>query len=303
MSEKKKIDALEALGDLRKGMTNSQLMEKYGLTSRGVRSLLTKIQGALENCAGADEDSDTVPVPGREVSAKEVLNDIRASCDYAALMEKYKLSRAGVDHLFEQLQGAGLLKQKKQVKLSEIGVDLKRGASEPDLMEKYRLSLGELQKIVRQLAEIHYLKLEEIQGLQFVYYGIMNSPRKKMFPIVATQVYEVLDPETLGRLKYLNSDKIGVRGIPAVLSKNKILVLQSSAFRDGKPLVFDVRCVSTTTDAADVVPIAEFKIVNIAACILREFQEFAATCTMDFEPRNYFSVDNVPEFSERLLIQ
>ena len=45
------------------------------------------------------------------VNAKEVLEDIRAGMDNAALGEKYKLSEAGLESLFKKLVKAGLLKQ------------------------------------------------------------------------------------------------------------------------------------------------------------------------------------------------
>jgi PAS domain S-box-containing protein len=56
MPEKKKIDAMEALLDLRDGVTHAQLMGKHGLTRRGLMSLLIKLQEVREAHGISDID-------------------------------------------------------------------------------------------------------------------------------------------------------------------------------------------------------------------------------------------------------
>jgi uncharacterized protein len=50
-------------------------------------------------------------MPRPKISAKDVLNDIRAGLDDTALMEKYHLSAIHLESLFKQLVQAGVLKQ------------------------------------------------------------------------------------------------------------------------------------------------------------------------------------------------
>jgi hypothetical protein len=50
-------------------------------------------------------------MPKRQLSAKELLQDIRAGMDDTALMEKYRLSEQGLHSAFRKLMGAGFLKQ------------------------------------------------------------------------------------------------------------------------------------------------------------------------------------------------
>jgi hypothetical protein len=49
----------------------------------------------------------------RTLDAKEILDDIKAGMDSAALMEKYQLSKKGLKSLFKKLMDAGVLKPKK----------------------------------------------------------------------------------------------------------------------------------------------------------------------------------------------
>ena len=62
-------------------------------------------------------------MPTRQLSAKEVLKDIRAGMDDAALREKYKLSDKGLRSLFNKLVETGLLNRSA----------LARRASGPDM--------------------------------------------------------------------------------------------------------------------------------------------------------------------------
>jgi hypothetical protein len=49
----------------------------------------------------------------RTLDAKEILDDIKAGMDSTALMEKYQLSKKGLQSLFKKLMDAGVLKPKK----------------------------------------------------------------------------------------------------------------------------------------------------------------------------------------------
>jgi hypothetical protein len=48
----------------------------------------------------------------RTLDAKEILDDIKAGMDSTALMEKYQLSKKGLQSLFKKLMDAGVLKPK-----------------------------------------------------------------------------------------------------------------------------------------------------------------------------------------------
>ncbi len=63
----------------------------------------------------------------KNINAKEILADIKAGMNNAALMEKYQLSEKGLQSLFKKLVDAGVLKQREQEK----------GSSEPEKLIEY----------------------------------------------------------------------------------------------------------------------------------------------------------------------
>ena len=58
-------------------------------------------------------------------------------------------------------------------------------------------------------------------------------------------VYESRDSETLGELVYVRGDTVGLRGLTATLGATRVIVVQSDEFQQGKPLVFDTKCITT----------------------------------------------------------
>ena len=243
MAENKKIEALQVLVDLRSGFTKSQLMEKYDLSYNGLKSLLTQLKGVLSEYSVTNGNRNALPLGKREINAKEVLCDLRAGFNDAALMEKYKLSPAGLNSLKIKLTTANLLQAKRQINIDPIVADLKLGMTEPDLMEKHQLTLLELQEIVRRLEDIGLVSSEEVRHLAFLSDPIADA--KTLFPLISMSVYESRDSETLGQLLYVRGDTVGLRGLTGTLGATKVIVLQSDGFQQGKPLVFDAKCVAT----------------------------------------------------------
>ena len=129
---------------------------------------------------------------------KKCSRDFRAGFNDAALMEKYKLSAAGLNSLKTKLTNANLLQAKRQINIDPIVKDLKLGMTEPDLMEKHQLTLLELQEIVRRLEEIGLVASEEVRHLNFLSDPIADA--KTLFPLISISVYESMDSETLGQL-------------------------------------------------------------------------------------------------------
>lgn len=128
---KSKINAKEVLEDLRAGFDDTHLMEKYNLSARGLQSLFKKLveTGIVDPriLEGERPQPGVGPSPGeREVSAKEVLKDLRSGMPQDGMMRKYRLSAKGLANLFEQLVGAGLIAESEldQGSLLENTVEL-----------------------------------------------------------------------------------------------------------------------------------------------------------------------------------
>ena len=92
-----------------------------------------------------------------------------------------------------------------------------------------------------------------------------------------------MDSETLGQLVCVRGDTVGVSGLTATLGATKVIVIQSDGFQQGKPLVLDAKCVDTGAPAEQGPAVQEFKISNIAPCVMREFRELTSTCMVSRE--------------------
>lgn len=111
---KPRIDAKQALKDIRAGLDDAALMNKYNLSSKGLQSLYGKLMAAgllhTEVIEEAGPSGEVKPGAGvREVSAKSAIMDIKAGMSDEALMGKYRVSATGLQNMFEQLLDAGLI--------------------------------------------------------------------------------------------------------------------------------------------------------------------------------------------------
>jgi anti-anti-sigma regulatory factor len=125
--DRPKISASEILEDLGKNMSDEELMRKHGLTERGLARLFGKLlrkgligrPGLPKKPEGFElnEGEEALELEGSnakktEVSAAEVLRDLSNKLTDLDLMQKYRLSRKGLNSLFSKLYRQGLISQK-----------------------------------------------------------------------------------------------------------------------------------------------------------------------------------------------
>ncbi|HMK34941.1 MAG TPA: hypothetical protein VK463_07745 [Desulfomonilaceae bacterium] len=134
--QKKRIGAKEAAADIREGMDDSRLMEKYHLSVEGLQSLFDKLvhkgfidlsdvekrmPGFLGTVVVSEslisrvkQENQVAPVkskPKQLVNAQEAGRDIRLGADDSVLMDKYRLSPKQLGSLFDKLKSRGLITQ------------------------------------------------------------------------------------------------------------------------------------------------------------------------------------------------
>lgn len=136
---KPRIDAKQVLDDLKAGFDDTYLMEKYNLSAKGLQSLFQKlVAGGIVDrwlLEGGRLKPEGGTLPGeREVSAKEVLKDLRAGMSQDAMMHKYRLSARGLANLFEQLVEAGLMAES----------ELDQGSSRENTVEITEKGFGDI---------------------------------------------------------------------------------------------------------------------------------------------------------------
>lgn len=112
MPVKPKINAGDAIRDIRSGMTDAQLMEKYRLSAKGLQSLIKKL---LEVKAITPEEieerradyHDTAVI--RRIDGSDMVKDIRSGMTDSELMQKYGLSPEGLGFVFQTLTSTNVI--------------------------------------------------------------------------------------------------------------------------------------------------------------------------------------------------
>lgn len=106
MQPKPKIKARDVINDIRSGMTDSGLMEKYGLSAKGLQSLFLKLidikavtQAEIEQRNSAYQKSVSV----QPIDGNDLINDVRSGMTDSELMEKYSLSSEGLRFALQTL--------------------------------------------------------------------------------------------------------------------------------------------------------------------------------------------------------
>ncbi|MFC1835064.1 hypothetical protein ACFL2Q_10050 [Thermodesulfobacteriota bacterium] len=146
---KTKIDARQVLTDLRSGLDDVALMKKYNLSAKGLQSLFNAlVNSGLINRSVLEvwmpSVAQAAALGAKEVSARDVLADIKAGSTEDELMSKYKISAKGLQHLFEQLLDAGLITEAdlEQAPYLENTVDITASVLEQDVIEAAKIESG-----------------------------------------------------------------------------------------------------------------------------------------------------------------
>jgi anti-anti-sigma regulatory factor len=115
------ISARQILEDLASNLSDKQLMQKHGLSKRGLGSLFKKLlhkglvtRRFLARRMGVETSELTTSLAGMDsrrvkLDASHVLEDLSKKASNTALMRKYKLSSKGLRSLLKKLHGRGLI--------------------------------------------------------------------------------------------------------------------------------------------------------------------------------------------------
>jgi uncharacterized protein (DUF433 family) len=106
MTPKPRIKARDAVRDIRSGMTDSGLMEKYGLSAKGLQSVFLKLleakaitQAEMNQRRAIYHDKTVV----HQIDARAIVKDIRSGMTDSELMKKYDLSSEGLRFALQTL--------------------------------------------------------------------------------------------------------------------------------------------------------------------------------------------------------
>lgn len=100
----KRVDTQELLGDIRSGLNDEELMEKYLVSTHQLQGMYKDLvdRGLLKRM-----DRFTLAPSERTISAREVVADLRSGASVSDLMEKHGLSLRGLQGLVTILIDTG----------------------------------------------------------------------------------------------------------------------------------------------------------------------------------------------------
>jgi uncharacterized protein (DUF433 family) len=222
----------------------------------------------------------------RELSVQQVLNDIRTGAGDQELMAKYRLSRKGLDSLYEQLTSAGFLEQNgkglkvchtRKINVDQIMHDIRAGISERDLMSKYMCSPKHLRRIFDKLVTIGSLNADEIDpngNSQFHTTVSSKTPRlpRNYLPYPFT-VYVVGDPEARGMVLDITEQGFRVQGIHSRVGDFKIFSFIPVDCSHARPFFVEGEC-RWMKKSPDSDLVAGFKIEKLSDHSRRELGKF-----------------------------
>lgn len=221
----------------------------------------------------------------RQVSAREVLKDVRAGMDDARLMEKYRLSSTGLQSLFQQLVEAGLLRRegtgyalpgRRKLPAGSIIKDIRSGMSSAELMEKYNLTEKSLQRVCRELLAARALGPKELQTeISFQATMVMRTNIRELQRYQVDfdlPIYEAGSPEIQGKVRDITEKGIGLVGIESEQYETKTLVILGDYFGEISPFEFRADCRWSQRRPPGGECFAGFRITEISNENLRELQ-------------------------------
>jgi hypothetical protein len=240
MKRPRKIEAKRILEDIRSGMDDLSLMNKYELSAKGLQSLFEQ----LGNIGLV-----------RRLNARELLEDIRSGVGQDGLIEKYQLSENGLQRLFEELDRAGLLKHCAQpdntpakitVNINQVAADIRHGLGRGQLTEKYRLTSRALRWVCMELVSNGLLSWKELyEKLSSSSEGlVLDKPRESRRYTLGfdVEIHEAGHSEAPGKVRDVTQRGIGVSGMRAKVDERKTLVIAGDEFGEFATFTFDAVC-------------------------------------------------------------
>jgi hypothetical protein len=170
----KPVQADAIIDDIRQQVTDSTLMDKFGLFPTQLVEVLIGL--VLKNLLSSDDLASCGPPAKPGTRLGPVLADVRAGMDNRGLMEKYDLSPALLVRILTGFKAQGLIsnddlalrgpRAHTEIKRTMIA-DIKRGMERARLMEKHGLSRKKLNAKICELWTEGKLTQEEVARFQY----------------------------------------------------------------------------------------------------------------------------------------
>jgi hypothetical protein len=187
------------------------------------------------------------------------------------------------------------MQPKRSIRAKEIAADIGSGMTDLRLMAKYRLTSRGLDAVYRKLGELKLIVPREsgdkrqarspaqTENLDFVEplsdTTLRISPRQIIdFPL---RCYDADDPETIGDIRDLSEEGIGVKGLQSRPIEIRTLVIPISELYMPQPVVLEAICRWSGRDETDGAPLAGFEVTKFVQGSLQEILDLIRALTLE----------------------
>jgi len=224
-------------------------------------------------------------MPNRDVAARKVLDDIRAGLDNDALKRKYRLSSDGLQRIFDDLVGTGVLElvgneyivpAVRRLSARDIVSDIRSGLGNAELIEKYTLTPTQLKTTFDILLGSNAIDPGELRNDFSVppeQTGTANQREQERYFIdFELPIVEIGPPEIDGKVRDITEKGVGTIGIPSKVDEVKRFLVLHDEFVLIEPFMFEAQC-RWARIAADGEHFAGYQIIGIAEKDLRDLRQ------------------------------
>jgi len=228
----------------------------------------------------------------RTINAWEALRDILGGMDEIELREKYRLSKSGLQRLFNKLEEAGLLESvgegyamplKRKIVAEEIVRDIRSGMTDSALMDKYRLTHPLLTVALKLLTERKFIGQSELDARKANVETLVGLFPVRAVPRLSTPFAVSVrcedDPNNEGRVFDVSSKGIGTIGIEATVGETKTLTILGDEYGEVFPFSLEATC-RWVKRGDDSKTRAGFEIAKISYGSRRELENWIRLCLM-----------------------
>ncbi len=299
------INAKSILTDMKAGMSDSALIEKYKLSAAGLESLLRKLresdairrmiadeivqdakQGVLDDKKYDFFFNEVPDARGRSsesvISGRELIRDLGSGMSRWELILKYRLSSEQLKKMFEVV-----LEQRRKIATS-IAEDVRSGTKGPELMKKYQLSHSALRSICQELLTEGVLGSADFMGIKRspnddtpVHQERREIPRR--IPSMQITVRDIKNENTKGTVKDITEKGLAVRGIKAEIGESKSFAILGDEIGIIDPFELSAECRWVGIDDSDGQTVAGFMVTAISDRDLQSLQELISILDLDWK--------------------
>ncbi|MDQ7783753.1 MAG: hypothetical protein RDU20_12790 [Desulfomonilaceae bacterium] len=259
------IRAVDAIADIRAGMPDSELMEKYRLSSKGLQDLFEQLVKA--KLVAPTEIERRMPSVDKTVDLRDFMTDM----DWDELLEEPEEEIPAVwtcpscgaskDTEYKVCPECGhgapaghprgkrksdAKERERPVDVGQVLKDVQAGLTDSELMHKHKIPYERLDRVFRQLLESGAVTRGELYGRSSLFLDTVTvdaahdeSAHYLAFPV---PISDAMDPGIVGRLRNVGERTVGVVGIDTRVGEERSFVVYPEKFVEIDPITFDAEC-------------------------------------------------------------